>query len=69
MVLPGDRRARGGPWGREGGWVPLFGGGVWGPSGLMGTAPQDSKRFGRNIRQAMLDIAELFDKPAEKAGK
>uniref|UniRef100_A0A672UNF3 Carnitine O-palmitoyltransferase 1, muscle isoform n=1 Tax=Strigops habroptila TaxID=2489341 RepID=A0A672UNF3_STRHB len=23
----------------------------------------DSKRFGRNIRQAMLDIAELFDKP------
>ncbi|XP_074000303.1 carnitine O-palmitoyltransferase 1, muscle isoform isoform X4 [Numenius arquata] len=29
----------------------------------------DSKRFGRNIRQAMLDIAELFDKPAEKGGK
>ncbi|NXV36685.1 CPT1B palmitoyltransferase, partial [Rissa tridactyla] len=27
----------------------------------------DSKRFGRNIRQAMLDIAELFDKQGEKA--
>uniref|UniRef100_A0A8B9IGA4 Carnitine O-palmitoyltransferase 1, muscle isoform n=1 Tax=Anser cygnoides TaxID=8845 RepID=A0A8B9IGA4_ANSCY len=29
----------------------------------------DSKRFGRNIRQAMLDVAELFDVPAKKAGK
>lgn len=40
-----------------------------GVTGITGAAPQDSKRFGRNIRQAMLDIAELFDKPAEKARK
>lgn len=43
---------------------------VWPPQ-LMGARalPQDSKRFGRNIRQAMLDIAELFDVPAKKAAK
>ncbi|KAM6303008.1 carnitine O-palmitoyltransferase 1, muscle isoform [Podargus strigoides] len=29
----------------------------------------DSKRFGRNIRQAMLDVAELFDRPAKGTGK
>ncbi|XP_041267577.1 carnitine O-palmitoyltransferase 1, muscle isoform isoform X2 [Onychostruthus taczanowskii] len=29
----------------------------------------DSQRFGRNIRQAMLDIAALFDKPPAAAGK
>ncbi|XP_068256630.1 carnitine O-palmitoyltransferase 1, muscle isoform isoform X3 [Nyctibius grandis] len=29
----------------------------------------DSKRFAGNIRQAMLDIAELFDRPAQTAGK
>lgn len=41
------------------------------PPQLMGVwaLPQDSKRFGRNIRQAMLDVAELFDVPAKKAGK
>ncbi|XP_026518239.1 carnitine O-palmitoyltransferase 1, liver isoform-like [Terrapene carolina triunguis] len=26
----------------------------------------DSRRFGRNIRQAMLDIADLFNVPANK---
>ncbi|OWK50807.1 Carnitine O-palmitoyltransferase 1, muscle isoform [Lonchura striata] len=29
----------------------------------------DSQRFGRNIRQAMLDIAGLFDKPPPATGK
>ncbi|XP_075364027.1 carnitine O-palmitoyltransferase 1, muscle isoform isoform X2 [Mycteria americana] len=38
-------------------------------SSKFSSSETDSKRFGRNIRQAMLDIAELFDKPAEKAGK
>ncbi|XP_075561613.1 LOW QUALITY PROTEIN: carnitine O-palmitoyltransferase 1, muscle isoform [Pelecanus crispus] len=38
-------------------------------SSKFSSSETDSKRFGRNIRQAMLDIAELFDKPAEKAGE
>ncbi|XP_009459915.1 PREDICTED: carnitine O-palmitoyltransferase 1, muscle isoform [Nipponia nippon] len=38
-------------------------------SSKFSSSETDSKRFGRNIRQAMLDIAELFDKPAEKARK
>ncbi|KAF1641617.1 Carnitine O-palmitoyltransferase 1, muscle isoform, partial [Eudyptes chrysocome] len=37
-------------------------------SSKFSSSETDSKRFGRNIRQAMLDIAKLFDKPAEKAG-
>ncbi|NXK10666.1 CPT1B palmitoyltransferase, partial [Herpetotheres cachinnans] len=37
-------------------------------SSKFSSSETDSKRFGRNIRQAMLDIAELFDKPTEKAG-
>ena len=56
--VPGVPGAGGGP-------VPALGG----AAGLTGAAPQDSKRFGSNIRQAMLDVAELFDKPAEKGGK
>ncbi|XP_065485800.1 carnitine O-palmitoyltransferase 1, muscle isoform [Caloenas nicobarica] len=38
-------------------------------SSKFSSSETDSKRFGRNIRQAMLDIAELFDKPADKGGK
>lgn len=54
--------------GGEAGLPPLSG---YGPPWLTGARalPQDSKRFGRNIRQAMLDIAELFDVPAKKAAK
>ncbi|NWR66983.1 CPT1B palmitoyltransferase, partial [Bucorvus abyssinicus] len=36
-------------------------------SSKFSSSETDSKRFGRNIRQAMLDVAELFDKPAQKA--
>ncbi|XP_065712347.1 carnitine O-palmitoyltransferase 1, muscle isoform [Patagioenas fasciata] len=38
-------------------------------SSKFSSSETDSKRFGRNIRQAMLDIAELFDKPADAGGK
>ncbi|XP_054686399.1 carnitine O-palmitoyltransferase 1, muscle isoform isoform X2 [Grus americana] len=38
-------------------------------SSKFSSSETDSKRFGSNIRQAMLDVAELFDKPAEKGGK
>ncbi|KAM9277437.1 carnitine O-palmitoyltransferase 1, muscle isoform [Cariama cristata] len=38
-------------------------------SSKFSSSETDSKRFGRNIRQAMLDIAQLFDKPAQKAGQ